>query len=407
MKKLFLVVALTIVLVAVLAYDGFYANGFDEGGRLPRVVGVSEHRGELVPDAGRAVVDCDGRRVRDGDDLAAAINSAPAGTTFCVEAGTYPLSETIEVQDGDIIRGRPSTVTRRGPAVDPDPVVHVRNAGGLARMFHVTAHTGRMEWLDIRGSPDGARYTDDTRETCENWGEASDRCPKGGTGVAIGAGESGPEFVFEHLQVHHNPAQCISGVKGTLLRSELYRCSQNADYWGYSAGALKTINEQESAYNFVHDNEAEGLWCDQGCRNNPATPEGWHQHDNLIVNNGRAGVRYEFSPVLGNADHARQPTALIEDNRLAGNGWGGVDVHDAQNATVRGNAFGPTTIAGTEYPHNGSGPEAMQFSESDASRSRTDLWNAEAYDNHLGGEAMDGCDAYTDPDKLRCYENQP
>ena len=225
--------------------------------------------------------------------------------------------------------------------------------------------------------------------------------------MGIGARQSGPEFVFEHLQVHHNPAQLISGVRGALLRSDLYRCSQNADYWGYSAGALKTLNEQESAYNFVHDNEAVGLWCDQGCRDNPATSEGWYQHDNLIVNNGRAGVRYGFSPVWGNVLHPRQPTALVENNRLAGNGWGGVDVHDAQNATVRGNAFGPTTVAETEYPHNGSGPEAMQFSESDASRSRTDLWNAEAYDNRLGGEAMDGCGTYTDPDKLRCCDNPP
>lgn len=175
-----------------------------------------------------------------------------------------------------------------------------------------------MEWLDIRGSLDGARYTDDTREACENWGEASDRCPEAGTGVGIGARQSGPGFVFELLQVHHNPAQLISGVRGALLRSDLYRCSQNADYWGYSAGALKTVNEQESAYNLVHDNEAVGLWCDQGCR-----------------------------------------------------------------------------------------PEAMQFSESDASRSRTDLWNAEAYDNRLGGEAMDGCGTYTGPDKLRCYDNPP
>jgi hypothetical protein len=357
----------------------------------------------LVPD--RFV--CDGRWVRAGDDLAAAMNNTPAGARFCIEAGNYPISETIDVQDGDIIRGEPGTVTRRGPAVDPDPVVHVRNAGGLARMFHVTARTGRMEWLDIQGSPDGSRYTDDTRETCENWGEASGRCPAGGTGVAIGAGRSGSGFVFEHLQVHHNPAQCINGLRGTILRSDLYNCSQNADYWGFSAGALKTIHEQESAYNFVHDNEAVGLWCDQGCRDNPGTPEGWYQHENLVVDNGRAGIRYEYSPMLGNGAHARQPTALIDNNRLAGNDWGGIDVHDAQNATIRANAFGTATIAGTEYPHNGSGSEAMQFSEGDESRSRTDLWNVEAYDNRLGGEAMDGCEVYTDPDKLRCYDNTP
>jgi hypothetical protein len=101
------------VLVAVLARYGFDANGFDangidKGGRLPRVQAVSPHRGESVPDAGPAVVGCDGRRVRDGDDLATAINGAPAGTTFCVEAGTYPSSETVQVQDGDVKKASPA-----------------------------------------------------------------------------------------------------------------------------------------------------------------------------------------------------------------------------------------------------------------------------------------------------------
>ena len=349
---------------------------------------------------------CEGRQVLDGEDLAVAVNEAPAGTTFCVAAGDYPLSRTVVVQDGDTISGEPGQVTQRGPAVDPDPVVHVSNPKGLARMFHVTAQTGRMEWLDIEGSPTGARYTSDTPETCDNWGEVSDQCPANGTGLGIGAGRSGPGFVFEHLEIRHMPSNCIDGLEGRLLRSDLSHCSENGDYWGYSAGALKTINESESAYNFVHDNEAVGLWCDHGCYDNPAMRNGWYQHDNLIVNNGRAGIRYEFAPMLGDDARSNQPTALIEGNRLAGNDWGGVDVHDAQNATVRDNTFGPMTVAGVNYSNNGWWvQEAMQFSEGDTFR--TDLWNNEAYRNRLGGEVMNGCETYTDPEKLRCYNNVP
>src|SRR5215210_468215 len=207
MRKVLIVVALTVAALNIVV-------------ALTMVLGAASNSNGFP---------CDGQRVREGDDLAAAIKAAPGGTTFCVEAGTYPISETVDVQDGDVIRGEPGTITRRGPAVDPDPVVHVRNAKDLARMFHVTARTGRMEWLDIQGSPDGGRYTGDPRETCEHWGEASGRCPQVGTGVAVGAGQSGAEFVFEHLQVHDNPAQCISGLEGKLLRSELYHCSRNAD----------------------------------------------------------------------------------------------------------------------------------------------------------------------------------
>lgn len=47
--------------------------------------------------------------------------------------------------------------------------------------------------------------------------------------------------------MHNSRAQCVSGLRGKLLCSYLHHCSRNADYWGYSAGAFKTINEQESA----------------------------------------------------------------------------------------------------------------------------------------------------------------
>lgn len=57
--------------------------------------------------------------------LAAAINGAPAATPFCVEAGTYPISETGEVQAGDVVKGKPGLTVRRGPAIDSEQVAHV------------------------------------------------------------------------------------------------------------------------------------------------------------------------------------------------------------------------------------------------------------------------------------------
>jgi hypothetical protein len=94
----------------------------------------------------------------------------------------------------------------------------------------------------------GARYTDDTLETCIYWGEASGRSTANGTGMAIGAGTSGPASVFKHLELHTNPANCITGVSGKPYGSEPYRCSQNADYWRFSAGALQTITEAKVAW---------------------------------------------------------------------------------------------------------------------------------------------------------------
>ncbi len=343
---------------------------------------------------------CDGKPVYPKNDLDDTINADPAGTatTFCVHAGVYPVDNRITVDDGDRVLGEPGTLTHRGPAVDPDPVVKIRNSGDLTRIINVTGKTGRVEWLDVSGASSG--YTSEAPWACINWGEATNRCPANGTGMAIGAGKSGAAFVFEHLELHDNAANCITGIKGKLLESELYRCSWNADYWGFQAGALKTTFASEVARLYVHDNEAVGLWCDQGCHDVAARAHGFWVRDNLVVDSGRAGVRYEFAPMAEGAP-GPQPSALVEGNLLAGNDWGGVDVHDAQNATVRGNIFGPMTVAGIDYSHNGSGPEAIQFSEGD----RTELLNAEAYGNNLGGEAVDGCERHAVAGKVRCQGN--
>lgn len=336
-----------------------------------------------------AETSCVGQQVQPGDDLDAIVNADPAAkpSTFCVQAGTYNVDNTVKVQDGDKILGEPGTLEERGRALDPDPVVKVVNAGSLSRVFDASGNV-HVEWLEMQGSASGARYTNDTAETCINWSEESSRCPANGTGMAIGAGNSGPNSVFKYLELHTNPANCITGVSGKLFGSDLHDCSQNADYWGFSAGALKTITEAEVARNYVHDNEAVGLWCDQGCRNTPARSAGFWVHDNVVVNNGRAGVRYEFSPMPG---YPSQSSALVERNRLAGNDWGGADMHDAQNATFRSNIFGPQAIAGVSYGGNGSGFQALQFSDSGKAE-RTNLRNGNAFRNRMNGETIGGCD---------------
>ena len=94
----------------------------------------------------------------------------------------------------------------------------------------------------------------------------------------------------------------------------------------------------------MHDEQGNGLWCDSGCANDPdlvltPCPTGcFWVHDSVVVNNDRAGIRYENSP----------NQALFENNEVHGNGRtehrGGIDIRDSQNATVEANKFGPATI---------------------------------------------------------------
>ena len=68
------------------------------------------------------------------------------------------------------------------------------------------------------------------------------------------------------------------------------------------------------------------------------------------MNNARSGIRYETSPTVLRGVHASEPTALIEGNEVHGNSYGenrgGISAADTQNALIRNNVFGATTIAG-------------------------------------------------------------
>jgi Right handed beta helix region len=110
-------------------------------------------------------------------------------------------------------------------------------------------------------------------------------------------------------------------------------------------------------------------------------------HDNLIVNNGRAGIRFERV-----GDVADAGEALIENNEVHGNSRdarrGGISVRDAENATIRNNRFGTATIAGVAYQPNS---RNVAINASDSGRTdRPDLFNIVIADNILNGEVIKG-----------------
>jgi hypothetical protein len=177
-------------------------------------------------------------------------------------------------------------------------------------------------------------------------------------------------------------------------------------FLGHAGAAVKGIFEYEAAYNFVHDEQGNGFWCDRNCTNQGTQPNGFWVHHNLLVNNDRYGVRYEHSPAFLDPgahvpdDPATQPNALVENNQIHANGYGGTAMQDAQNGVFRYNTFGQATIDGVFYPHNGAGPKAMQFTEGNKT---TSLYNAEVYGNILGGEYIQGC--YMPDEIASCFDN--
>lgn len=332
-----------------------------------------------------ATFSCSGVHIRPGNDLDAIVNRNPSdrATTFCVHASssgtTYNINNTVVLKTGDRIIGRPGQVVRRGPATYGRPLVRIRNGGSLGTLIELHGPTA-LRWLDIAGAV-SKRYKNGSVIP--------------GTGAAIRAGQATANSRMEYLAIHYNDAQGIVNMNGKLLHSNLYRNGTNPDFWGFTAAAVKGVREYEAAYNYVHDNPANGLWCDVGCADaGRSMPYGFWVHHNLLVDNGRWGVRYEHSPRVATGVRLARPSALIAANEIHENGWrgkfGGASAHDAQNATFRYNAFGPKTIAGVRYAANAD-RRALSLSDS-GRRDRTDLWNANVVWNSLGGEAISGCE---------------
>ena len=331
-----------------------------------------------TPPAG-ATHSCSGVQINPGNDLDAIVNSDPStrATTFCVHApssgATYTINNSLKLRSGDRIMGQPGQVITRGPASYGVPPVKIRNGASLGILIHALGPNVQLKWLDVAGGV--TKYSNGS-------------VTQSGYGITMSGANAASRL--EYLTVHDNQATGIASMNGKLLHSNLYNNGTNPDTWGWSASAVKGVDEYEAAYNYVHNNPVNGLWCDYECQDaGTAMPNGFWVHDNLLVNNGRWGVRYEYSPIVADGVHSTQPTALIEYNEIHANGYGGASMYDAQNATFRNNVFGPKTIAGVSYAAN-SDKLAIRFK--DLGRAdRTDLWNGDAVGNSMGGEAIIGC----------------
>src|ERR687897_959008 len=230
-----------------------------------------------LPAAGQDL--CSGVQVNPGDDLDAIVNGDPRdrATTFCVNAGTYYISETLRLNDGDRLIGQTGEIVTRGPATYGVPEVEIRPSGSPDKIIAAVGKNIEIQWVDIAGAV-GKTTTDGQ--------------PKTGTGAGITAGSADGGFLVQYAVIHGNDAAGILNAKGRILNSEFYDNTQNPAFLGFNADPLKGITEYEVAYNYVHDEQGNGLWCDVGCKDNPpARTNGFWAHDNLVVDNDRSGIR--------------------------------------------------------------------------------------------------------------------
>jgi len=202
-----------------------------------------------------------------------------------------------------------------------------------------------------------------------------------GTGAAIAEGSMTNTSSHYGIEVMDNDAAGILSAKGTFERVEFTNNTRDPDALGFIGAGIKARNEVEVKKSYVHDTQGNGIWCDNFCEDSASHLKGFWVHHNLVVKNGRAGIRFER---VGDVSTAGE--ALIEDNEVHANSpnekRGGISVRDAQNATIRNNRFGD--------PPNS---RNVAIIASDSGRSsRPNLFNIDIEDNILNGEIIKGCE---------------
>jgi hypothetical protein len=309
-----------------------------------------------------------------GQDLDATVNAddATIATRFQLEgACTYTVDTMVKLKNGDEIAGPAGSFIERGPAFDPEPTVDIVGGAGVSSVIRAQG-TVRVEWVKIVGGT--GQYS-------------AGGSPVAGTGSGLSMGMSSNDSSLYAVHITGSDAAGITNAHGTFERIELDDTTQDPNFLGFNGSGLKAVTEIEVRDSYVHDNQGNGLWCDEYCQDSASHPNGFWVHDNLVVNNGGAGIRFERVGEVSTAGEA-----LIENNEVHQNSLkllrGGIDIRDAQNALVRNNVFGAKTIANVAYSPNTNG---VAIRATDSGRAdRPDLWNVDIVGNELNGETIVG-----------------
>jgi hypothetical protein len=314
-----------------------------------------------------------------GEAIDATINADPKGTAtrFVLEANcTNPFvaSATIVPSNGDEVACAVApTFVQRGPAFDPTTRCTVAGSASVENVFRPTGQGGTMATVRFEGIKiTGGNFTGST-----------------GSGAAIAEGKMTNLSSHYGIEVMNNEAAGILSAKGTFERVEFTNNTLDPKALGFIAAGLKARNEVEVKNSYVHDTQGNGLWCDNYCHDSDSHSNGFWVHDNLVVDNGRSGIRFEEVGDVSTAGEALIENNEVHDNSLDAN-RSGISVRDAQDVTIRNNRFGEVIIGGVAYLPNS---HDVAITASDSGRSdRPNLSNIGVVNNALNGETIKGCE---------------
>jgi hypothetical protein len=310
-----------------------------------------------------------------GQDIDSAINGDPTGisTRFILAADcTYVASATLQPRDGEqILCAIDPAFIIRDNAWDPEPRCQIDGSPTLTQVMKPQGLFG-MSGVTLRGGTYNGQS---------------------GTGVGLAEGLMTNDSWLWGSVIRDNQGTGISNAHGNHRGIELTNNTTNPNALGHIGAGIKGVDEFNIDHSYIHETQGNGVWCDVYCNDISAAFNAFHVNFNLIVNNGRAGVRFEESNDSGQDSQPTAGEALIENNEIHGNGWnsvrGGVSVHDAAHALVRNNTFGAKTVTGGSYPGNVS---SIAVRITDSGRSdRPDTADVNVVNNTLNGETIKTC----------------
>jgi hypothetical protein len=287
-----------------------------------------------------------------GADIAQVVNADSATTPTAFQLApnaTYRVNALIILKAGDELRGAVGTMTKVGPATDPNPTTKLVNGAALESLIALRGDNA-ITWLDISGADYKGR-------------------PGGGSAIAAGSGND--NTLIQYNRIHHNGAAGITNARGHILDNEFDNNTTEPAALGSIGSGVKGIYEYEAGRNYVHHNLGNGLWGDVLMKD--TSVGGFYVYDNVLSNNGRAGVRFERTECSGAEFYAWGN--IIQYN--GGNSVrGGVSIHDACNSYVGYNTFG-----------GNAGKLGIRITDSGRS-DRPDTKNATVEYNTMGGDII-------------------
>jgi hypothetical protein len=157
-----------------------------------------------------------------GADIAQVVNtdSATMATAFQLAPNaTYRVNALIILKPGDELRGAVGTMTKVGPATDPNPTTKLVNGAALESLISLRGDNA-ITWLDLSGA---------------------DFKGRSGGGSAIAAGSGDDDTWIQYNRIHLNGAAGITNAHGHILDNEIDNNTTDRSALGVIAAGVKGI----------------------------------------------------------------------------------------------------------------------------------------------------------------------